>query len=289
MTGSFYAVTGASGHLGRLAVQDLLAGGVPSAAIVAIVRTRERVADLAERGVDVRVADYTQPETLRTALAGVNRLLLVSSSAAGERLAQHMNVIAAAKTAGVSLVVYTGILNAEHTSNPLAGEHQDTERALRDAGVPFIVLRNGWYTENYTDRLAQYLEAGEIVGAAGYGRISAASRQDYAAAAVAALLQNVDGSRAYELGGPSFDLFELAETIRTITGTAVTYHDLSVDEYIDTLKRSGLDQNTAEFVAALDASISRGDLETNSQDLEHLLGRPVTSLATVIGETQHHA
>ena len=289
MTGSFYAVTGASGHLGRLAVQDLLARGVPSAAIVAIVRTRERVADLAERGVDVRVAAYTQPETLRTALAGVNRILLVSSSAAGERLAQHMNVIAAAKTAGVSLVVYTGILNADHTRNPLAGEHQDTERALRDAGVPFIVLRNGWYTENYTDRLAQYLEAGEIVGAAGHGRISAASRQDYAAAAVAALLQNVDGSRAYELGGPSFDLFELAKTIRTITGTAVTYHDLSVDEYINTLKRSGLDQNTAEFVAALDASISRGDLETNSQDLEHLLGRPVTPLATVIVETQHHA
>jgi NAD(P)H dehydrogenase (quinone) len=289
MTGSLYAVTGASGHLGRLAVQDLLARGVPSADIVAIVRMREKVADLAERGVDVRVADYTQPETLRTALAGVKRLLLVSSSAAGERLAQHMNVIAAAKTAGVSRVVYTGILNAEHTTNPLAGEHQETERSLRDAGVQFIVLRNGWYTENYTDRLAQYMEAGEIVGAAGHGRISAASRQDYAVGAVAALLQNADGSRAYELGGPSFDLFELAETITTITGTAVTYRDLSVDEYINTLKRSGLDQNTAEFVAALDASISRGDLETNSQDLEHLLGRPVTSLATVIGETQHHA
>jgi len=280
MTNSVYAVTGASGHLGRLAVQDLLARGVPSGDIVAIVRTRDKVAHLAQRGVDVRVADYTRPDTLRTALVGVNRLLLVSSSAAGQRLAQHINVIAAAKTAGVSRVVYTGILNADHTSNPLAGEHQDTERALRDAGVPFIVLRNGWYTENYTDRLAQYLEAGEIVGAAGHGRISAA---------VAALLQNVDGSRAYELGGPSFDLFELAETIRTIIGTAVTYHDLSVDEYINTLKRSGLDQNTAEFVAALDASISRGDLETNSQDLEHLLGRPVTSLATVIGETQHHA
>jgi NAD(P)H dehydrogenase (quinone) len=289
MTHSLYAVTGASGHLGRLAIQDLLARGVPSPDVVAIVRTREKVADLAERGVDVRVADYTQPETLRTALAGVNRLLLVSSSAAGERLAQHLNVIAAAKTVGVSLVVYTGILNAEHTSNPLAGEHQDTERALRDAGVPFIVLRNGWYTENYTDRLAQYLQAGEIVGAAGHGRISAASRQDYAVAAVAALLQYVDGSRAYELGGPSFDLFELAEAITAITGTGVTYYNLSVNEYINTLKRSGLDQNTAEFVAALDASIARGELETSSQDLEQLLGRPVTSLATVIGETQHHA
>jgi len=209
------------------------------------------------------------------------------AGAAGQRLAQ-LNVIAAAKTAGVSRVVYTGILNADHTSNPLAGEHQDTERALRDAGVPFIVLRNGWYTENYVDRLAQYVEAGEIVGAAGQGRISAASRQDYAAAAVAALLQKLDGSRAYELGGPAFGLFELAETITTITGTAVTYHDLSVDEYIDTLKRSGLDQNTAEFIAALDTSISRGDLETKSQDLAHLLGRPATSLAGVIGETQHH-
>ena len=168
MTSSVYGVTGASGHLGRLAVQELLARGVPSSDIVAIVRTRGKVTDLARRGVDVRLADYTRPDTLRAALVGVNRLLLVSSSAAGQRLAQHTNVIAAAKTAGVSRIVYTGILNADHTSNPLAGEHQDTERALREAGLPFIVLRNGWYTENYTDRLAQYVEAGEIVGAAVY-------------------------------------------------------------------------------------------------------------------------
>jgi NAD(P)H dehydrogenase (quinone) len=287
MTSSVYAVTGASGHLGRLAVQELLARGVPSSDIVAIVRTRDKVIDLGERGVDVRVADYVRPDTLRTALVGVNRLLLVSSSTAGQRLAQHVNVIAAAKTAGVSRIVYTGILNAEHTSNPLAGEHQDTERALREAGLSFVVLRNGWYTENYTDRLAQYVEAGEIVGAAGHGRISAASRHDYAVAAVAALVQSSDGNRAYELGGPAFDLFELANMITTITGTTITYHDLSVDEYIDALKQSGLDQNMAEFVAALDASISRGDLETNSQDLEQLLGRPATSLAVVIGETQH--
>jgi NAD(P)H dehydrogenase (quinone) len=285
MKGSIYAVTGASGHLGRLAVQELLSRGVSGSDIVAIVRTRDKVADLAERGVDVRVADYIQPDTLRAALGGVNRLLLVSSSAAGQRLAQHMNVIAAAKTAGVSRVVYTGILNADHTSNPLAGEHQDTERVLREARLPFIVLRNGWYTENYTDRLAQYVEAGEIVGAAGHGRISAASRQDYAVAAVAALVQNLQGNRAYELGGPAFDLFELAQTITTITGTTVRYHDLPVDEYVDALKRSGLDQNTAEFVAALDASISRGELETNSQGLEQLLGRPATSLTDVIRET----
>ena len=286
MKSSAYAVTGASGHLGRLAVHELLDRGVPSSDIVAIVRTRDKAVDLAQRGVDVRVADYIRPDTVRTALEGVNRLLLVSSSAAGQRLAQHLNVIAAAKTARVSRIVYTGILNADHTSNPLAGEHQDTERALRDAGVPFIVLRNGWYTENYTDRLAQYVEAGEVVGAAGHGRISAASRQDYAVAAVAALVQNMDGNRAYELGGPTFDLFELADTITTVTGTPVRYHDLPADEYIALLTRSGLDQNAAEFVAALDASIARGDLETNSQDLEQILGRPATPLAAVIAEAQ---
>jgi len=154
--------------------------------------------------------------------------------------------------------------------------------------VPFIVLRNGWYTENYTDRLAQYLEAGEIVGAAGHGRISAASRQDYAAAAVAALLQNVDGRRAYELGGPSFDLSNWRRRSRQSPGlpSRTTTCRRRVHQYAQAI---GLDQNTAEFVAALDASISRGDLETKSQDLEHLLGRPVISLATVIAETQHHA
>jgi NAD(P)H dehydrogenase (quinone) len=157
-------------------------------------------------------------------------------------------------------------------------------------GLPFIALRNGWYTENYTDRLAQYVETGEIIGAAGHSRISAASRQDYAVAAVAALLQNSEGNRTYELGGSAFDLFELAEVITVITSTSVKYRDLAVDEYIDALRRSGLDENAAEFVAALDVSIARGDLETNSQDLEQLLGRPATSLADVIGEARdHHA
>jgi len=288
MTNSVYAVTGASGHLGRLAVQELLARGVPSSDIVAIARAPGKIAELTQRGVDVRVGDYTRPDTLRTALVGVNRLLLVSSSAAGQRLAQHTNVIAAAKTAGISRIVYTGILNADHTSNPLAGEHQDTERALRQTSLPFIALRNGWYTENYTDRLTQYVEAGEIVGAAGRGRISAASRRDYAAAAVAALLQNSEGNRTYELGGSTFDLFDLAETITKITSTKVRYRDLPVDEYIDALRRSGLDENAAEFVAALDVSIARGDLETNSQDLEQLLGRPATSVADVISEAHHH-
>ena len=155
MTTPTYAVTGASGHLGRHAVQALLARGVPASAVVAVVRTPGKADDLAQRGAQVRAADYSRPQTLGAALAGVDRLLLVSSSVPGQRAAHHTNVIEAAKTAGVSRIGYTSILNADDTTNPLAGEHQATERALRAAGVPFTLLRNGWYTENYTGQMGQ--------------------------------------------------------------------------------------------------------------------------------------
>jgi NAD(P)H dehydrogenase (quinone) len=278
-----YAVTGASGQLGRLAIGELLARGVPASDVIAVVRTRGKAADLADRGVQVREADYSRPQTLGAALAGVERLLLISSSVAGQRVAHHTNVIRAAKAAGTSRVVYTSMLNADDTTNPLAREHQDSERALREADVPFTLLRNGWYTENYTDQIGQYLEAGEILGATGNGRISAASRQDYATAAATALREDAEGNRTYELGGPAFDLPELARIITEITGTKVTYRDLPVEEYASWLQRAGLDEATAHFVAALDASIAHGDLETNSQDLAQLLGRPATPLTEVLG------
>jgi len=282
MTMPTYAITGASGHLGHLAVQQLLNRDVPASDVVAVVRTRGKAADLAERGVQVREADYSRPETLGAALAGVDRLLLVSSSEPGQRVAQHTNVIEAAQTAGVARIVYTSILNADDTTNPLAGEHQESERALREAGVTFTLLRNGWYTENYTDQLDQYLARGEILGAADCGRISAASRQDYAAAAAAALLQDEEGNRTYELGGPAFDLSALARVIGEVTGTTVTYRDVPVEEYASWLQEAGLDEASAHVVAALDASIAHGDLETDSQDLAHLLGRPATPLADVV-------
>ena len=277
-----YAITGASGQLGRLAVQELLARGVPATDVVAIVRTRVKAADLAERGVEVREADYTRPQTLGSALNGVDRLLLISSSEAGQRVAQHTNVIQAARTAGAARIVYTSIVNADDTTNPLASEHQDTEQALRAAGVPFTLLRNGWYTENYTDQLDQYLKQGEILGAAGNGRISAATRQDYAGAAAATLVQNDDGDRTYQLGGPAFDLSELARVMTEVTGTRVAYTDLSVDDYAARLVQAGLDETNAQFVASLDASIANGDLETNSQDLERLLGHPPAPLVDVV-------
>ena len=278
-----YAVTGASGHLGRLVVQELLARGVPASDVVAVVRARGKAADHAGRGVQVREADYSRPETLGAALADVERLLLVSSSAPGQRAAHHANVIRAAKTAGTSRVVYTSMLNAGDSTSPLAGEHRDSERVLGEAGVPFAVLRNGYYTEGYTGQIGEYLEAGEIVGAAGDGKISAAPRRDYAAAAAAALLEDEAGSRTYELGGPAFDLPELARIITEVTGTKVTYRDLPAGEYASWLQRTGVDEATAHFIAALDASIARGDLQTSSQDLAQLLERPATPLADVVG------
>ncbi|WP_125776066.1 SDR family oxidoreductase [Antribacter gilvus] len=277
-----YAVTGATGHLGHRVVEELLTRGVPASDVVAVVRTPSKAADLAARGVVVREGDYSRPETLPAALAGVDRLLLVSGNEPGQRVAQHSAVIDAAQAAGVGRIAYTSILNADHTSNPLAGEHQGTEQAVRASGLPFTLLRNGWYTENYTGQLDQYLQRGEVVGATDGGKVSAAPRADYAVAAAAALLSDDGDEVVYELGGPAFGFDELAATVSEVTGTTVTHRDLSVDDYAAELQQAGLDAGTAGFVAALDGSIAAGDLETGSEDLARLLGRPATPLADAV-------
>jgi NAD(P)H dehydrogenase (quinone) len=277
-----YAVTGATGRLGRIVVEELLSRGVPASDLVAIVRTPAKAADLAERGVQVREGDYSRPETLPGALAGVQRLLLISGSEPGGRVAQHTAVIDAAQAAGVERIAYTGILKAGNTSSPLAGEHEATEEALRASGIPVTLLRNGWYTENYTERLAEFLERGEIVSATADGRVSAAPRVDFAAAAAAALLADHDGDAVYELGGQPFTFGELAATISDVTGTKVAHRSLSVEDLQAELEQHGLDAGTAGFVAGIDASIAAGDLETDSDDLARLIGRPTTPLADVV-------
>jgi NAD(P)H dehydrogenase (quinone) len=277
-----YAVTGATGHLGRLVVEELLARGVPANDVVAVVRTPGKAEELAQRGVQVREGDYSRPETLPAALAGVQRLLLVSGSEVGRRIPQHQAVIEAAKAAGVQRIAYTSILKADDTTNPLAGEHLATEQALRTASVPFVVLRNGWYTENYTGQLDQYLARGEVVGATGGGRISAAPRADYAAAAAAALMAEDADHAVYELGGPAFTFDDLAAAISEVTGTTVEHRDVPVEQLAAELQEAGLDPGTAGFLAALDASIAHGDLQTDSDDLPRLLGRPATPLTPAI-------
>lgn len=276
------AVTGATGHLGHLAVEQLLACDVAAGDIVAVVRTPARADDLAARGVQVRHGDYDRPDTLAAALVGVDRLLLVSGTDLGRRTGQHAAVIAAARTAGVHRIGYTSVLRADTTGNPLAPEHVATEQALRDSDVPYTVLRTSWYTEVYTERLAEFLRTGEIVGAAGTGRISAATRADYAAAAVTALLQDTDSDTIHELGGPAFTLDELAATITEVTGRTVVYRNLPADEYAATLTGAGVDPALAGMLAAIDTSIAAGELYTDSDALTRLARQPATPLADAV-------
>jgi NAD(P)H dehydrogenase (quinone) len=274
------AVTGATGHLGRLVVTGLLDAGVPAAEVVAVVRTPERAADLAERGVQVRRADYTDAAALGSALQGVDRLLLVSGSEVGQRVPQHTNVLQAAKAAGVSLLVYTSASKADDTPLPVAPEHTATERLIADFGIPAVVLRNNWYLENYDQQISQAAETGELSGSSGDGRIAAATRADYAAATVAVLTAEQPAPGVLELGGDeAFTLAELAQAVAAETGRDVTYRDLSAAEHLQSLLDAGLPAGTAEFVVGLDQAIAQGALDTGSRALSELTGRPTTTLA----------
>ncbi|MDX6744978.1 SDR family oxidoreductase [Actinocorallia sp. A-T 12471] len=277
-----YGVTGATGHLGGLTVRALLARGVPPADVVALVRTPAKAADLAELGVTVREADYTKPETLPTALAGIDRLVLVSGDIPGQRLQGHRNVVDAAKTAGVSRIAYTSVLRADSTQIALAPDHLATEDYIRNAGLPYVFLRNGWYVEVYTaNKVPSALKTGEIVGATGDRPASAAARADYAEAAAAAVTGGVENV-VYELGGKPFTLSEFAKALSDETGNEVVYRDISVEELTAELKAAGLDEGTAAFVASLDEAQSRGELYTDSADLADLLGREPTPFVEVL-------
>lgn len=272
------AVTGATGHLGRLAVENLLERGVEPARIVALVRSPEKASDLAARGVQVRHADYSRPETLGPALRGVEKLLLVSSSEVGKRAEQHGNVVDAARAAGVSLLAYTSILKADTSAMQLAAEHKASEELIRASGIPFVFLRNGWYLENYTGTLASTVEHGALMGSAGEGRVSAATRADFAAAGAAVLAGAGHENRIYELGGDeSFTLAELARMVAEQSGRPVEYRDLPEEAYAAALAGFGLPEAFARVLADSDRGIARGELFTDSGDLSRLIGRPTTS------------
>jgi NAD(P)H dehydrogenase (quinone) len=276
-----YAVTGASGHLGRLTVQTLLACGVRPSDIVAVVRSRAAIADLVARGVQVRVADYSLPDTMRAALAAVDRLLLVSSSEAGHRIVHHTNVIDAAKEVRVSRILYTSMLKTDVASNrsPLItwpASSRSAKAAWSSRCWAMACIRRALPTI-----CANTSPVGEILGATAAAE-SQRPREDFASAAATALLRDEGGNAVYELGGPSFDLAQLGRTISDVTGTRVAYRDWPVEEYVDVLQQGGLDEETARFVAAIDASIARGELETDLRDLAQLLGRPPTPLVELV-------
>lgn len=276
-----YVITGATGHLGRLVVDSLLARGVKPADILATGRAVDKLTDLASRGVRTAAFDYNAPAA--DVLTAGDTLMLVSSSEVGKRAEQHGKVIEAAKKAGVARIVYTSLLRVDDGGNPLAPEHTATEAALRASGLPHTLLRNGWYTENYKQAFDTAKATGEILGSAGEGRISGAPRADYAAAAARVLTDTGHEGKTYELGGDTaWTMSGLAEAFSKALGRPVTYRNVSTEEHVAALKGFGLDAGTAAFVAALDTSTANGDLLTTRRDLSELLGRPTTPLAETV-------
>jgi NAD(P)H dehydrogenase (quinone) len=277
-------ITGATGHLGRLVVEQLLEAGVPADEIVATGRATEKIKDLAERGVRVRAVDYGDPAAVREALAGADRVLLVSLIEPGVRVTLHGHVIDAARAAGARLIAYTSIVNAGTATIGLAADHQATERLLSDSGVPSVLLRNGWYYENYTGQLPAFLAQGAIPGSAGHGQLSAASRADYAAAAVRVLTTDGHAGRAYELGGDEpFTLAQLAAEISAQSGKTVRYADLPEAEFAGVLAAHGVPQDMADMLAEVNTAVADGALYTDSGDLSRLIGRPATTLSAAVG------
>jgi NAD(P)H dehydrogenase (quinone) len=266
-------VTGATGHLGRLVVEALLAKGVPASEIVGLGRDTSKIADL---GITTKKVPYEDAEALKSAFTGADAVLLISGSEVGKRVEQHRNAIQAAKEAGVGRIVYTSIPRADTTEMKLAAEHQATERLLAESGLPYTLLRNSWYVENYP--IAQAVEHG-LFGAAGDGRIAAAPRVDYAEAAASALIGEGHEGKVYELGGEAFTMPELAAEISRQTGRDVTYTDLGEQKYAEFLTGVGLDAAHAAILADSDAAASRGALFVPKTDLENLIGRPATPLA----------
>lgn len=273
------AVTGATGRLGRIVI-DRLSKKLDPGGMVALVRDVAKAHDL---GVPVRRADYSDEGTLDTALAGVEKLLLISGSEVGSRAQQHANVIAAAARAGVRLIVYTSILHADVSPISLAGEHLATEATIKASGIPYVILRNSWYTENYTGSISGAVASGAFIGCAGDGLISPATREDFADAAIAVLTQDQHAGQVYELAGDeAFTLTDLAAEISRQTGKVIPYKNLTVTEYAEVLQGFGLPATLAADIASWEIGAAKGALHDQSGTLGKLIGRPTTSLSEAV-------
>jgi NAD(P)H dehydrogenase (quinone) len=275
-------VTGATGQLGRLVIAALIKK-MPASDIVAAVRNGEKARDIAAWGVHVRLADYNQPQVWDEALKGADKVLLISSSEVGQRARQHRSVIDAAGRAGVKLLAYTSVLRADTSPLGLAAEHKETETLIHASGVPFTLLRNGWYTENYTIGIPGVLARGAVHGCAGNGRIASAARVDYAEAAAEVLTAENQAGRVYELAGDTaYTLVELAAEISRQSGRNIGYVDLSEAEYRNVLVKAGLPDAIAALLADSDTGVSKGALFDESRQLSRLISRPTTPLVASV-------
>ncbi|MCZ3384783.1 MULTISPECIES: SDR family oxidoreductase [Kosakonia] len=278
------ALTGATGQLGQFVVEELLKT-VAAKEIVAIVRNPAKAEALSKQGVLVRQADYGDQAALTQALAGVNKLLLISSSEVGQRAAQHRNVINAAKAAGVKFIAYTSLLHADKSPLGLHVEHVETEKMLADSGIPYTLLRNGWYSENYLASAPAALAHGVFIGAAGDGKIASATRADYAAAAARVISEEGHAGKVYELAGDhGWTLTELAALLSKASGKNVVYQNLSEADFAAALKGAGLPDWLATMLADSDAGAAKGGLFDDSKTLSKLIGRPTTSIEKSVND-----
>ncbi|HEX2905061.1 MAG TPA: NAD(P)H-binding protein [Jatrophihabitans sp.] len=275
-------VTGATGQLGRLTIDSLLAAGATAADVVAIARDSDRARELARLGVQVRQGDYDDPASLPAAVAGLDALFLISGNAVGQRVPQHAAVIDAARGAGVGRVVYTSAPRADVTGLILAPEHLATERLLQESGLRYTILRNGWYFENYTAQIPQLLQTGTLLHATRGHRLAAAARADFAAAAATVLTGAGHDNQIYELAGDGFTMDEFAAAVSEETGTTVTAREVSGPELIAALESAGVPASDARFVASLDESIARDELGGDPATLKRLVGRELIPLREAI-------
>ena len=273
------AITGATGQLGHYVIESLMKT-VPASQIVAIVRNPAKAQALTAQGITVRQADYGDEAALTSALQGVEKLLLISSSEVGQRAPQHRNVINAAKAADVKFIAYTSLLHADTSPLGLADEHIETEKMLADSGIVYTLLRNGWYSENYLASAPAALKHGVFIGAAGDGKIASATRADYAAAAARVISEAGHEGKVYELAGDSaWTLTQLAAELTKQIGKQVTYQNLSEADFAAALKSVGLPDGLADMLADSDVGASKGGLFDDSKTLSKLIGRPTTTLA----------
>ena len=272
-------ITGATGQLGQLVVQKLTDKN-PDAKLVALVRNPDKAKPL---GIEAKAFDYEQPEALPKALEDIDRLVFISGSEIGKRETQHKNVINAAKQAQVKQIAYTSLLHADTSSMILAPEHLATEKMLQDSGIPHTILRNGWYTENYTAGLKQAVEQGAIIGSAGDGKISSATREDYAEAIAETIINDDHTGKTYELAGDqTFTMQDLAAEVSKQTGKNIEFVNLPEAEYAQKLQEIGLPEGMAKAFASLDYSASKNDLHDESGELARLINRPTTSLSQAV-------
>jgi NAD(P)H dehydrogenase (quinone) len=276
-------VTAATGQLGQLVIDGLLRT-VPAEQIAAAVRNPDKAAGLAARGVAVRTADYDDPAGLRAAFADADQVLFVSGAGVPEREDQHLRVVEALKTANVRQVVYTSVLRADTSTVPVAPDHKLTEQVIRDAGIPFTFLRNGWYTENFAPRIQAALRSGTFTGnATPAATLASATRIDYAEAAVAALTGEGHLNKVYELAGDvEWSFTDLAAELSKQTGQQIGYQQLSADEQEKLLVDAGLPAGFAAFTVRIDQDIVEGELSDDSGDLHRLIGRATTPLADAV-------